>query len=297
MVRPRAWVLNLDADAELERPGGYTRSRAMAALVVAYASRARELLGPEDALLDELSDAQIADGRYLGRAFCPTPLSLDVMRRRGIELPAAPPLAVLRRVNHRRFCAALGVALPGARYVDTLDDCERTLATPSPTGSWLLKRPFGHAGRGRRRVPRGALDAGARAFVTASLRDGEGLQVEPWVERCGDFAWHGYVSRAGHVVLGEPTEQRCDAHGAWLSTLRAAPSALSADEREQLASSAEEAGLACHTAGYFGPFGVDAFRWIDERGARRFHPRSEINARYSMGWATGMGARRPDLDP
>jgi hypothetical protein len=35
-------------------------------------------------------------------------------------------------------------------------------------------------------------------------------------------------------------------------------------------------------AGYFGPFGIDAYRWRD--GATQyFNPRSEINARYSMG--------------
>jgi hypothetical protein len=50
-------------------------------------------------------------------------------------------------------------------------------------------------------------------------------------------------------------------------------------------------------AGYFGPFGIDAFRWVDRAGVERFNPRCEINARYSMGWAVGMGSRRPDLDP
>jgi hypothetical protein len=49
-------------------------------------------------------------------------------------------------------------------------------------------------------------------------------------------------------------------------------------------------------AGYFGPFGIDGYRWKDEHGTLRFNPRTDINARYSMGWAVGMGSRRPDLE-
>ena len=47
--------------------------------------------------------------------------------------------------------------------------------------------------------------------------------------------------------------------------------------------------------GYFGPFGIDGFRYRDTDGHLRFNPRSEINARYSMGWAVGMRDKRPDL--
>lgn len=47
-------------------------------------------------------------------------------------------------------------------------------------------------------------------------------------------------------------------------------------------------------AGYFGPFNVDAFVWRDGGGAH-LQPRSEVNARYSMGWSARTGATRPDL--
>ena len=42
-------------------------------------------------------------------------------------------------------------------------------------------------------------------------------------------------------------------------------------------------------AGYFGPFGVDAYTYRGRAGASVFQPRSEINARYSMGFAAGWG--------
>jgi hypothetical protein len=234
-----------------------------------------------------------------GRAFCPTPRALAALRAAGVAVPAAPPLDVLRRVNHRRFAAELGQTLPGARFVDALDDLLETIAGPSPTGHWLLKRPFSFAGRGRRKVRRGPLEEAARPWVEASLRAGSarawgGLQIEPWVERAGDAALHGFVSAKGAVTLGEPTVQRVDASGAFQGSARAAPGELSRGELDALFDAASEAARALHAAGYFGPFGVDAFRYHDARGALRFNPRCEINARYSMGWAIGMGALRPD---
>lgn len=296
MVRTRtsAWLLNLDAEDELARPAGYTPSRATLARVAALAPRLRALLLPGDVLLP---DAAPAPGS-LGRAWCPTPRAYKAFQSAGVPPAAAPPLAVLRAVNHRHFSAALGQGLPGARYAFTPEEVAAALASPSPTGQWLLKRPFGYAGRGRLQVdPRrtGDLDR-AQPWIRASLRGGEGLQVEPLVEREGDFALHGHLARGGRLVLGEPTRQDCDASGAWSATARAAPGDLSPEERRALLDEARRTAAALHEAGYFGPFGIDGFRWIGPSGERRFHARGEINARYSMGWATGMGDRRPDVE-
>ena len=61
------------------------------------------------------------------------------------------------------------------------------------------------------------------------------------------------------------------------------------DVRERLAPESSGAWRArCAAAGYFGPFGVDAYTYRD-RLARAtcdlLQPRSEVNARYSMGFA------------
>jgi hypothetical protein len=253
--------------------------------------KVRDLLGPGDVVL--AAGTRAGEGRH-GRAWCPTPQALSALARAGARLPAAPPVEVIRRVNHRRFCADLGQGLPGARYVATR--AELASAVGAGKGRWVLKRPFGFAGRGRLRVTAGRLGAAEERWIDASLASGEGLQVEPWVERAGDFALHGHLSPSGAILLGEPTVQRCDASGAWIESARAEPGALSAPEREALFGATEEAAQALLSAGYFGPFGVDAFRFRDLGGALHFNPRCEINARYSMGWAIGMGARRPDLE-
>lgn len=288
----RAWFLNFDAEAELADPSARTPSRAILARGRALAERVGALLGPGDVVLLE---APVPAGVRLARAWCPTPRALDAILGAGLDAPAAPAFTVLRRVNHRRFSAELGRAVPGAGYVATRAALDDALAGPSPTGRWLLKRPFGFAARGRMRVGPGAPDAVTERWIEASLSTGEGLEVEPWVERAGDYGLHGHLEAAGTLTLGEPTRQRCDEAGAWLGSARAEVGELSPMELAALLGAAEEAAAALHAAGYFGPFGVDAFRFRDGRGALAFEPRCEINARYSMGWAVGMGANRPDL--
>jgi hypothetical protein len=285
----RAWFLNFDAEAELADPSARTSSRAVEARARGLAERAVGLVAAGDVIL---CPGVRAEG-LAGRAWCPTPRALAAIANAGASLPDAPPMEVLRRVNHRRFSAELGQTLPGARFVETRAELDATLA--GSRARWLLKRPFGFAGRGRLRVTAGGLSATEERWIALSLAAGEGLQVEPWVERAGDFAIHGWVPREGAPVFGSVTWQRCDATGAWLSTDLAHEGDLSRAEQDALLEAAHGAGGALAAAGYFGPFGVDAYRHVLGSGAMGFNARSEINARYSMGWAVGMGELRPDL--
>ncbi|HLM74738.1 MAG TPA: hypothetical protein VK459_18650, partial [Polyangiaceae bacterium] len=304
MARTRtiAWFLNFDADEELASPAGYTPRRAVLERSAALTEEVRGLLRPGDVVVPEGANPGFLRGfgdGFGGRAFCPTPRAIRALVKAGATVLPAPPLEILRAVNHRSFSAKLGQTLPGARFVRSIEELEEVIAGPSPTGRFLAKRPFGFAGRGRRTLEAtrdgrlGAEDP-ARPFVEASLRAGEGLQVEPLVERAGDFGLHGFLDRAGKVSFGAATRQICDATGAWKGSERAGD--LSEEELRALEAEAEMAAQALRAAGYFGPFGIDAFRWIDEQGRARFNPRCEINARYSMGWPVGMGDRRPDLE-
>lgn len=292
MVTRSAWVLNFGAEDELAEPDRQSSARALEARRAALEDLVRDLLAPGDLIVHD--DTRLAPAALIGRAWCPTPRALRLLTKAGARPLPAPPLEVLRRVNHRAFSAELGQTLPGARFVRNRTELDATLAQEA-TG-WLLKRPFGYAGRGRLRVLPGAILESEERWIEASLRTGEGLQVEPLVERIADFALHGYASRAGVVVLGAPTHQECDAAGVWRSSTRAAFGELAPEEKSALTHAATQAGLALTNARYFGPFGLDAFRWKIKNGEIRFNPRCEINARYSMGWAAGMGTLRPDQD-
>src|SRR5262245_7800999 len=144
----RAWVLNFDADEELaSASASYTPRRAALGRFEVLAARVSGLLGPGDQVIMPTERAPLRARSFVGRAWCPTPRAMRALSDAGVSLPRAPPLEVIRRVNHRRFNAELGSSLPGARFVNTVDDVLETIAGLSPSGQWLLKRAFGFAGR------------------------------------------------------------------------------------------------------------------------------------------------------
>jgi hypothetical protein len=204
-----------------------------------------------------------------------------------LEPQPAPALSILRHVNDRAFCAELGQCLPAASFVRDMAALERQLAQPSPTGIYVIKRAFSFAGREQRRVAQGVLDDSTLGFCRRSFARGEGLQVEPWVERLGDFSRHGYVSRTGVLSIGATREQRCDPFGRFLgiSTCAASVSEL---EAELLASELKRTATALRAAGYFGPFGIDGFRYRLPGESEAFNPRCEINARFTMGFPRAL---------
>jgi hypothetical protein len=279
-----AWLLNLDADSELADPRRYRPPAGMAQRVRELAPRMTMLVRPDDVLLEGRADEAELARELPVLAFCPTPGALERLALLGRRPAIAPGVEVLRRVNDRAFSAALGQTMPGARFVHTLAELEATIRGPSPTGSFLIKRPFGFAGRERRRADGGQLDPSTLGFVQRSFARGEGLQIEPWVERRGDFSRHGWVREAGPALFGPLVRQDCDVAGRWQGARLAEPAALSDAEAELLQAELERSAEALHAAGYRGPFGVDAFRYVAAAGATALAPRCEINARFTMGF-------------
>ncbi|QQR89625.1 MAG: hypothetical protein IPJ88_15735 [Myxococcales bacterium] len=103
-----------------------------------------------------------------------------------------------------------------------------------------------------------------------------------------EFSIHGFVNEAGEYRIGDPVEQIVDEHGVWRSG-QAAEAKIFANEEGELREQANNVAKALHRAGYFGPFGIDAYRY--RKGKHMcFQPRSEINARYTMTWGIAGGA-------
>lgn len=299
-----AWVLNLDADVELAASASGSRTTyaptkgVREAMQKAAPRLVRSLLAAQDVVVDESSPPLSARG-FRGRAFCPTPRALAILRRSGAEVAPHPSLEVLCRVNSRAFAAALGPTLPSSAFVTDFDAARAMLeGAPAIGDTWRVKRAFGMAGRGQRVVAAGRLSDHDFAFVRASLAEG-GVQIEPNVAIEREYAIHGMLSapvaaagRApirGALRLGKVVEQRCDPRGVWLSTesLREpTPEELAIGAR--LAEEAGRVGAALSDAGYFGPFGIDAYVYRDAEGGLALQPRSEINARYSMGFGVGF---------
>lgn len=291
---PVAWVLNLDAEDELARSGAHTPADVMRARIEGLLPRLRGLVRDGDSIVWP-GDGPVERGGW-GRAWCPTRWARTRLEQAGLRAPRAPAIEVLRRVNHRRFAHELGQALPTAGWAATPEQLSTLLANDaleqvSVERCWLIKRPLGYAGRGRKVLRPGKRSDADQAWLDASLRE-DGVQVEPLVARELDCALHGWLAEDGQCTFGQPTLQQLDVTGAWQATQLAPPGALSTAELEVLERTARATAEALHAAGYFGPFGLDAFRWRAPDGRLHFQPRSEVNARYSMGWATGMGAFR-----
>lgn len=291
-----AFVANLDAELELEAGAEYRPSTRMQAAMVSRsravaAQLSRVLAAPVVTLVPGMVRPDAARSCAASVCWSPTPLALATLRAAAAPGCPAPPLAVLRQVNHRAFAANLGPMLPEARQVQSLADLEALLTATS--GPVLLKRAFGFSGRGRKLVTGGrAFDEATRTWAQRSFTEhGGSLQVEPFVTVTADAAQHGHVDRDGTVRLGLATMQDIAADGSWRGTRVATPDELDDLERNLLEVTARRAGVALHRAGYFGPFGIDAYRWRDGTGRTLFHPLSEINARLSMGWLIGMAER------
>jgi hypothetical protein len=280
--RPRyAWLLNLDADRELRCPSRYKPQR-LPGNARAWTRHMADLVSDDDWLLDDMP-ADVSPSACQVMAFCPTPSALARISALGFAPPPAPALSILQQVNDRAFCAELGQTLPDACFARDMATLEGQLARPSFTGSYVIKRAFSFAGREQRRVHDGAMDESTRGFCLRSLRDGEGLQIEPWVQRLGDFSLHGYLSETGMLSIGPAREPRCDDHGRFLE-VTTEPAHLTEDELAQLTDELQLTAAALTRAGYFGPFGIDAFRYRGAGGSVAFNPRCEINARFTMAY-------------
>lgn len=285
----RVWLLNFAAEREAE--GKLSRREGLYERVDELVPRTSGLV-PEG---DAVARADDPAGRYagfVGVTWCPTPLALAELARLGATPVAHPSWPLLRALLARDDAAEhLGLTLPGARFVRDEATLDGALQLPSPTGRVLARRRFGFSGRGRRLLaqPPSADDL---AFARRAVREG-GLLVEPWLERDADFGLHGFVGR-DEIMLGRPTTQCIGSGGVWEGSRPTEPGELHPDELAALRDAAEEAARSLQRRGFFGPFGVDAFRYRGQDGALHFNPRCELNPRYSMAWALGM-PDRPDL--
>jgi hypothetical protein len=290
MTRRFGWILNLDAELELARgKAGYVAPRKLVAQLHEHGRSSSRLLGPADVLLDDrLEPAKLADLR--GRAWCPTPMAIAAMRALGVEPEPHPEATILRRVNHRRFCHELGGGLPDQYYVLSREQLLAALA--GFERRWLLKRPLSFAGRGQLRII-GPLSEKQWHWVDSSLvRDG--LLLEPLVEPTLELSLHGFVWRDGRSQLGRICRQLVSPRGVFQGVQQAQESELHTAEASTFLAQGERVAGALAAAGYFGPFGIDGYRYT-LAGTAGFCALGEINARYTLGFVTGFPRHPSEL--
>lgn len=296
---PRAWVLNLDAEHELEALRSYAPTDHMRAIVARQSPQlVGALVSPHDVIVTDEGLARDPTLRERahgleGRAWSPTPRAQALLARAGALVPPAPSLDVLRRANARDFASLVRAPLARTSFekfvaLDREAVFER-LAQPAPLG-WLVRRTFGAAGRGRRRIASGRPSVAEIAWIDASLRFGP-LVLEPWVETLREHTRSGFVGADGTVAISRPCFQSVNAHGAWTATEHAPTTEIAEGDDARLEEACAAAGSALAAVGYFGPFGIDAYHHRSHDGyGVVLNPLSEINARFTMDWAVAMAA-------
>jgi len=277
-----AWVLNLDAELELARLDfEYVPRRKLLQQLALYGQGSRALLGPEDVLVGP--GARLNDADFVGRAWCPTPMALSHLAAAGVRAEPHPEPSVLRRVNHRLFAHEVGGGLPEQRYITERAPLEELLRRDERP--WLLKRPLAFAGRGQMRFY-GPISDKQWSWLDLSLAH-DGLIAEPLVTPTLEVSLHGFVWQAGNFELGRMCVQEVSDRGVFRGVRLARAGELDGSEVTSLFERGQGVARLLHEAGYFGPFGIDAYRY-QVGNARGFCALSEINARYTMGFAIGF---------
>jgi hypothetical protein len=281
-VALRAWLLNLDADLELAKPVGYTARHRVSHYVERH-------LGACEALTlgEPVCGREAVERASQVFAWCPTPSALRTLSKLRLPGIRGPELDVLRRANDRAWTVELGDPTLCRRFVTHTDDWRQLLLEArSPSGTWRLKRRFGFAGRGQYRLS-ATLKAGDMRWIEDSLKTG-GLLREADLPLQQEFSIHGYVD-SEQLVLGTPVSFSTDAFGS--PSVAARAGIERADWAQALEHAATQVAECLRGFGYFGPFGVDAFSW-EASGRSVLNPISDVNARFTLAWSTGMGKLR-----
>jgi hypothetical protein len=280
-VKRFGWVLNLDAEVELAQLGfEYVPRRKLSQQLAEYGRDSRALLGPDDVLV---VGAESNPKGLVGRAWCPTPRALRTLAAAGITPEPHPDAAVLRRVNHRLFAHELGGGLPHQAYLTERAPIEALLRQAERP--WLLKRPLAFAGRGQMRFY-GTISDKQWSWLDVSLAQ-DGLLVEPLVTPTLELSLHGFIWPAGQRELGRICVQEVSERGVFRALRLARAGEVSSQDTRALMAQGERVAEALHSAGYFGPFGIDSYRYL-LNGESVLCALGEINARYTMGFVTGF---------
>jgi hypothetical protein len=293
---PIAWVLNLDAEEEFARGKGYTPKQRIHKIARQQAQALTgSLIQPSDLILDARNENKGVAKGMRGLAWSPTPWALKQLHTANASVPQPPAFQTLQTVNSRLFAQAVHTDAP--RLPKHLEHTVQSLLTKlaqTPSQSWLLRRPYGVAGRGRLLMQGEPQSNKELRWLIASLEMAP-MVMEPHVHVILEVSTCGWITRAGEVYWAAPCFQEVDSNGSWIRTLPCPVGKLTDLEVQHLHTAACDAASALIEAEYWGPFNVDAFEYESGDGEESWNTLGEINARFTMGWATAFGERGREL--
>lgn len=212
---------------------------------------------------------------------------------------------VVARCNDRRF--ALACDLPPERtlaereVVESMEALDEYIGTKTlgPDDTWVAKAPWSASGRERVRRRGRVLDGELRVRSARLLKRYGALVIEPWMPREADYGVTGMVADdVESMVLFPPHQLRSDDTGVYRG-IRIADQETSAKLGSTFGTALEETaatvGSALHSAGYRGPFGIDAFVYHDRADRKCLQALCEVNARLCFGLVARAQAEKLGL--
>ena len=211
----------------------------------------------------------------------------------------APDLAAVKTVNSRSFSfhceTEWGVSLPGSCQVKDMDELEAAVAElaarqGTEETTWVLKADFSMSAR-ERMLGRGAgVSNPIRDWAKKRFAYPQPLFLEPWVQRVAEAGLQFEIPQQGEPAFLGLAQLLCDDRGQYRGS-RICVDAQTQKTWQPAIEMGQRVAARVQQAGYFGPLGIDAMQYRDERGALQCRPIQDVNARYTMG-RLALGFRR-----
>lgn len=164
----------------------------------------------------------------------------------------------------------------------------------------VLKKPFGLAGQNALRLWEPNISDAQKRWIESAITAGQGVVVEPWLERLVDFSVQLEMTARGLLLRGFTgllNDHRGQFEANWAEpnferhlptgVTRFLPDAKSAFQVERMYQRLFELlESRLKAAGFLGPLGIDALIYRDAEEKPRVKPVVEINPRYTMGRLT-----------
>jgi hypothetical protein len=234
--------------------------------------------------LDEIGD-EIVDGRNV--ELVPwgwTPAMAGLAAARGWTF-YPPACETVRQVNSRAFRfeleAALGVELPRSAIANSIDDLCAVIATAGAAEGWILKANYGMAGRESVRGRGPSLPEPLRRWARKRIDQTGCVVFEPALSALAEAGIQIEIPPAGRPALVGVTPLLVDSGGTYRGSRFGSPA--DAAPWQPAIETALRAADRVRQCGYFGPLGIDAMFYRDERGRPRLRPLQDLNARWTMG--------------
>ncbi len=177
--------------------------------------------------------------------------------------------------------------MAGSRQVESLTELESAVSElhaqqSEQDNAWVVKANFSMSARERMRGLGAQLTEQVRGWAAKRLSNGQPLFLEPWVNRTAEAGLQFEIPRQGEPQWIGLALLLCDERGQYRgSRIRVDEQTL--NEWQPAIEAGQRVAKRAQQSGYFGPLGIDAMQFSNERGELQWRAIQDVNARYTMG--------------